>query len=89
MTSADYTPTAPVSVVSDGTTFTSQGYAPSDALVAASGGGFLLANRPDYHTTYSGLELTVNKRLSKKWMLRATGAYVDFKEHYDGPGVQL
>jgi hypothetical protein len=87
MTSADYTSTGTVSKVVDGASYTSQGFAPNDALVAASGGGFLLTNRPDYHTTYNGLELTVQKRLSNKWMLRATGAYVDFKEHYDGPGA--
>ena len=87
MTSADYTLSDTKSVVVDGTTYTAQGYAPNDALVAASGGGFLLTNRPDYHTTYNGLELTLNKRLSNRWMMRATGAWIDFKEHYDGPGA--
>jgi hypothetical protein len=87
MTSADYTPTAPVTVVNGGTTFTSQGYAPNDALVAASGGGFLLTNRPNYHTTYNGIELSINKRLSNKWMLRAAGAWMSFNEYYDGPAA--
>ncbi len=36
----------------------------------ATGGGRILTNRPDYHSNYSGLEFTLNKRLSNRWMTR-------------------
>src|SRR5262249_42520140 len=35
---------------------------------------------------YDGLELTLNKRLSNKWMARAAFSWMNWTEHYDGPG---
>jgi hypothetical protein len=60
-------------------------YGPDQALVDASGSGRILTNRPDYHTGYSGLEVTAVKRLSNKWFLRGAFSYMDWKE-YPGPG---
>jgi hypothetical protein len=62
-------------------------YSPNAAKVAASGGGRILMNRPDYHQGYNGLELTLMKRLSNKWMARAAFSYMDWKEYYDGPAA--
>ena len=42
---------------------------------------FVLRNRPDYHQTYNGLELTATKRLSHRWLMRGNVAYTDWKEH--------
>jgi hypothetical protein len=47
----------------------------------------MLTNRPDYHSTYSGLEFTLNKRLSNRWMSRVALSYNNSVEHYTGPGA--
>jgi Carboxypeptidase regulatory-like domain len=44
-------------------------------------GGRILTNRPDYHTTYNGVELQMTKRLSHKWMAHASFTWTDWKEH--------
>src|SRR5215470_7523441 len=62
-------------------------YEPDPDLLDQSTGGRILTNRPDYHTSYSGFELSAFKRLSNKWMFRAALSYMDWKEYYDGPGA--
>jgi hypothetical protein len=81
LTSADYNALPPVS--SGG--FTVQPYAPDPNKTGD--GARLLTNRPDYSLRYSGLELTLNKRLSNKWMLRANFSWMDWTESLDGPGA--
>ena len=66
-----YTQNAPVSA-NGYTAFT---YSPNAALVASGLGGRINTNRPDYGTHYSGFELTLNKRLSNKWMGRVAASY--------------
>ena len=43
----------------------------------------LTTNRPDYDTTYNGIELTAQKRLSNKWMVRGSFGFQDWKQHAD------
>jgi TonB-dependent Receptor Plug Domain len=62
-------------------------YAPIAAKVDATGGGRILENRPDYHSNYQGLELTLNKRLSNRWMARVAFSLNDWREYVDGPGA--
>jgi hypothetical protein len=62
-------------------------YAPNAAKVNATGGGRILENRPDYHSNYQGLELTMNKRLSNRWMARVAFSLNDWREYVDGPGA--
>ena len=47
----------------------------------------MLTNRPDYHSDYQGLELTMNKRLSDRWMARVAFSFNDWTEYYSGPGA--
>ena len=82
-TSADYTPNAPVTAGGG----TAQTFSPNPDKLAASGGGRILTNRPDYHQGYNGVELSATKRLSNKWMLRAGASWMDWKEYYDGPAA--
>jgi hypothetical protein len=82
-TSADYAPNDPVTAGG----LTAQTYSPDPDKLAASGGGRILTNRPDYHQGYSGIEVSATKRLSNKWMLRAGASWMDWKEYYDGPGA--
>jgi hypothetical protein len=40
----------------------------------------VLTTRPNYSQKFSGLELTANKRLSHKWMMRGSLSYNDYTE---------
>jgi hypothetical protein len=54
---------------------------PVNALTGAPRpGGTELQNRPDFNTTYNGIELTFQKRLSRKWMIRGDFGYQDWKQ---------
>jgi hypothetical protein len=65
-------------------TFTAQSFSPNPDKVT---GGSILKNRPDYHRSYGGIELSATKRLANKWMMRAAFSYMDWTEHFDGPGA--
>jgi hypothetical protein len=83
MTSADYSVVATPS----GNGRTATVFGPNAAKVDASGGGRILENRPDYHSRYQGLEMTMTKRLSNKWMARVAFSINDWQEFLDGPGA--
>jgi hypothetical protein len=80
LTSADY---SVVGTPSAGG-YTVTAYGPNPAKVEASGGGRILTNRPDYHSTYSGIELNLIKRLSNRWMARVAFSTNSWTEHFDG-----
>jgi hypothetical protein len=82
VTSADYEPGEPETT--DG--YTSYPYVLRDGVLDRPDvtGGQILENHADYHTTYRGIELTLNKRLSNKWMSRVSFSWGDWKEYYDG-----
>jgi len=67
--------------------FTGVPYSPDVALVNAGSGGRIRTNRPDYTTTFNGLELTLTKRLTNKWMGRVAFSYNDWVENFDGVAV--
>src|SRR6185436_16938630 len=81
LTAADYT----VAATSSASGFTATTFAPNDAKVEATGGGRILMNRPDFYTTYSVLEFTLNKRLSNRWMTRVAFSVNNPTEHLSGP----
>jgi hypothetical protein len=68
--------------------FTASTFSPDPNVVAAGGGGRLLTNYDGYSTTYSGLELTLTKRLSNRWMGRVAFSYNDWVDNFDGQPVQ-
>jgi len=76
----DYSALAPVT----GNGFTSRTYAPNAALVSAGSGGRIRTNREGYTTSYNGIELTLTKRLSNRWMSRVAFSYNDWTEDFDG-----
>ena len=47
---------------------------------------YLTTNRPDYHQTYNGLELTATKRFSNRWMMRGNVTLSDWKQHVGANG---
>jgi Carboxypeptidase regulatory-like domain/TonB-dependent Receptor Plug Domain len=84
LTSADYTANAPVT--QNG--YTAQTFSPNPAKIAATNSGRILTNRPDYSTGYSGLELTMVKRMSNKWFARGAFSLMDWKENVGPGGIQ-
>jgi hypothetical protein len=82
LTTADYLP-LPATPVANG--YSVVGFQPNPALVGA--GAHLLTNRPDYHQTYNGLEVSALKRLKDKWQMRVSLTLQSWKEYYDGPGA--
>jgi len=75
----DYTQNAPVSANG----YSAFSYTPNPALVSAGRSGRLVTNRDGYSTSYKGLELTLNKRLSNKWMARVAFTLADWTQNVD------
>jgi hypothetical protein len=50
---------------------------------------YVLRNQPGYWRTYSGVELSARKRMSKNWMLNASYSYNNAPVHYtEGQGYE-
>lgn len=64
-------------------------YALSEAVAAAGNFGFTTANRPDYHQTYLGFELSATKRMSNHWMGRVGFSTNSWKEYLDAPDAMM
>ncbi|HYI08932.1 MAG TPA: TonB-dependent receptor [Thermoanaerobaculia bacterium] len=47
---------------------------------------YVTTNRPDYHQTYQGVELTATKRFSNRWMMRGNVTLSDWKQHIGDAG---
>lgn len=79
-TSADYEQATPlVGTLPDGTAYS----VPTWRLKAGNPLPvfYVTRNRPDYHQTYNGLELTATKRFSNRWMMRGNVTLSDWKQH--------
>jgi hypothetical protein len=85
-TSADYVLGNPVTgTLPDGSSYSVPNYrlkAGLDAPVF-----FVTTNRPDYHQTYHGLELTATKRMSNRWMMRGNLTLSNWEQHVGADGV--
>jgi carboxypeptidase family protein/TonB-dependent receptor-like protein len=57
-------------------------FIPNQAAISAGGNGFYTTNVPGYYTDYHGLELSLNKRLSNKWMGRVAVSFNNPREHF-------
>jgi hypothetical protein len=47
---------------------------------------FVLTNNPDYSQTYDGLELSLVKRMSSRWMMRGNFSWNDWVQNFSGNG---
>jgi hypothetical protein len=79
----DFTSNAPVTANG----YASFTYSPDPALLAQGGGGWLRTNWPGYSRRFSGLELTLTKRLAKRWMSRVAFSWNDWVERFEGRPV--
>jgi hypothetical protein len=66
----------------DGTSYNVPTFIANSALVTAGGSGFLMTNVPGYYNDYNGLEFGVVKRMSNRWMGRASFGYNNAREHF-------
>jgi hypothetical protein len=62
-------------------------YRPIPARVAAGGNGRIRTNFDGYSTRYSGIDFTLTKRLSNRWMARFAASYNDATQHYDSANL--
>jgi hypothetical protein len=87
LTTADFTRNASTTVTGvDGQTYTGFTFSPNEDLVDAANGGRIKENIPGYNRKFSGVEFSLNKRLSNKWMSRIGVAYNNWTENFpDGP----
>ena len=85
LTTADYTAstTRLTGTLPDGSTYDVPTFIPDANKVGAVNFGTLLTNYPGYYSYYNGVEFTMTKRLSNRWMARAGGAWNAPREHYD------
>ena len=84
VTTADWAPTTPLTgTTPDGVAYNIPLFIPDAAKVAANGGGRFLTNFDGYATTFDGLEMSLTKRMSNRWMGRIAAAWNNPQEHYD------
>jgi hypothetical protein len=84
LTSADYI----AGPVTSALGYSARAFSPSPAKVDSSNGARVLGNRPDYHTSYNGVELSLNKRLADRWFARVAFSYNNYVEHPGAGSIQ-
>jgi Carboxypeptidase regulatory-like domain/TonB-dependent Receptor Plug Domain len=83
VTRADYLPGPTLTgTLPDDGVYAISTFIPDPARVAAGGNGFVLDNWDGFSTSYHGVEMGLTKRLSNRWMARATLAFNDARAHY-------
>ncbi len=84
LTPNDYTAAAVLTgTLPNGEAFSVQTYNPITALITANGNSRILTNWDGYSSRYNGIEVSLVKRLSNRWMARAGGSYNLSNEYYD------
>jgi hypothetical protein len=58
-------------------------YRPIPAAVAAGGNGRIRTNFDGYSTRFQGVDVTMTKRLSNRWMARVAASYNNGTQHFD------
>jgi hypothetical protein len=91
VTLADYTPGTGFSgtiPLDGGVPYNVATFIPISGVVSAGGNGFETTNVPGFYTDYHGIELSLNKRLSNRWMGRVGVALNNSREHFsDAAGI--
>jgi hypothetical protein len=81
----------PFAGVSDscGQAYTAVNYRLRTGVHLAPGNGQLLTNRPGYRQRYTGFQLTANKRMSNRWMMKGSFAWNNPLRHQTDPDVAI
>ena len=83
LTAADYAPGAVLTgSLPNGRTYSIPTFTPDSAKITANGNGRILTNYEGYSSRYHGVELSIVKRLSDRWMARVGAAWNHATEHY-------
>jgi hypothetical protein len=84
LTAGDYAPGAQVTgTLPGGGNYSIPIFIPDAARIAANGNGKFLTNWDGYYTTFHGLEGSIIKRLSNRWMMRLGVAYNNPRAFHD------
>jgi len=84
LTAADYSPgTLYTGTLPNGQAFSLQTFVPNASLVTANGSSRILTNWDGYSSRYNGVEMSMVKRLSNRWMARVGGSINMANEYYD------
>lgn len=70
-----------------GSAYSALVYRPIPSVVAAGGNGRIRTNFDGYSTRYNGLDVTLTKRLSNRWMARLAASYNNATQHYDASNL--
>ncbi|HSL22752.1 MAG TPA: TonB-dependent receptor [Vicinamibacterales bacterium] len=70
-----------------GGSFSALVYRPIPERVAEGGNGRIRTNFEGYSTRYQGLDFTLTKRLSNRWMARVAAAFNHATQHYDASNL--
>jgi hypothetical protein len=83
LTAADYTAAAVLTgALPNGDEFSIQTWTPDSAKITANGNGRILSNYEGYSSRYHGIEMSLVKRMSDRWMARIGAAWNNATEHY-------
>ncbi|HMD36563.1 MAG TPA: TonB-dependent receptor [Vicinamibacterales bacterium] len=69
----------------DGAAYSVPTYVANGAKVVAGGLGFLTATVPGYYTDYHGVEVSLVKRMSNRWMGRMSVGFNNARDHFSDP----
>jgi hypothetical protein len=84
LTSADWAPSGTAAgTTPNGITYSIPLFIPNADKVAAGGGGRFLTNFEGYATVYNGVEVSMTKRMSDRWMARLSASWNNPTEDYD------
>ncbi len=68
----------------DGTSYSVPFFTPNAAIIAANGNSRIQTNFDGFSTRYNGVEASITKRMSNKWMMRLGASFNDATEQYEG-----
>ena len=79
----------PVTGTINGQTYSQAWYRLRPGVRVLSGSAQLESNRPGYTQRYTGLQITANKRLANRWMMKGSFAWNNPKRHLTDPATGI
>jgi Carboxypeptidase regulatory-like domain len=90
ITRNDFIPNAaPVTGTINGQSYSSTWYRLRPGVRPLPGNAQIQTNRPGYYNSYTGFQLTANKRLQNRWMMRGSFAWNNPTRHFTDPNVAI
>jgi hypothetical protein len=91
ITRADFVPVAtPVTGVGpNNTPYSTTWYRLRSGVHPLPGNAQILTNREGYEASYTGFQLTANKRLANRWMMKGSFAWNNPKRHFSDPNAAI